>query len=387
MSRKTLLMAFSLLLLIGVVALVFISSVEIAALAGKTTLSLIIAGIIWILFQAVFPEAAKLTIAWLLRKIWRLPLSLRRLVVRNEIEGNLKRAVKVFGREGNGVLPYEPKLVWVSHGDFSQDSFFRDGKIIIKLNYSDNPHRNIVESGLLYCRAGLIPETRHYLLSVVGLARAVDLVFIQAVLELNDLREGLVYFKQDVLDHELKNNEDVKQRYDSLLTLHEHGCFTRMLLPELRDYAGRVHLADTASQHRQWITSFINFVSEAVRRHPRGAIWELDHIKERFSISVIIVGKSGKLVYKGQKPYLKAIAVSVLEGARTVFLFGSSDEIPSIAENAIRLGIVDSIDHQNYHRNLSGNIVRTWCAHLKVSEQTAVSATERISDIEAWSDS
>ncbi len=109
---------------------------------------MMVAGI-WKLKQMLFPEAAKLFVAYLLRLIGKLPLNLKRTVVRNEVEGNLTRAIKEFSYGGSAVTPYPPKVIWTSDIDISPDSFFRDGKIIVKLDYSDNPHRNVVECALL----------------------------------------------------------------------------------------------------------------------------------------------------------------------------------------------------------------------------------------------
>lgn len=346
---------------------------------GKVAIPVVVLIVLWKLVKSIFPEGAKLFVASLLRKIGYLPLELKRVVVRNEIEGNINRAVREFGCEGSRLLPHPASLVWVSPGELSPDSFFRDGRIIIRLDYSENPHRNIVEGALLYCRAGLVPETRRYLWS--EFRQALDLVFVHAVLERNDLREGLLYFVQEVIGGELETKASVKTEYNTLQELDEWGYFTRILLPELRDYAGRVHSADTRTQHRQWIANFLGFLMQITREQTERA---LDHIQKRFRVSIIIVGKSWKLAFEGQRPYLKRIAKCAASGARTVFLVGPSSTIPDIAKNARRLGIADSSECESYYASLRTKIRKVWCARLEISEQTAASAMERIPGIEDW---
>ena len=143
---------------------------------------------VWQLIQMIFPEATKLFIAWLLRKIGNLPLNQKRRVIRNEVEANLKKALSGFDCGGIRVTPYPPKIEWTSEFNVSSDSCFRDGRIIVRLDYSDNPHRNVVDAALLYCKSGLIPETRHYLWD--NLAHALDLVFIQDEMEQENLRDS-----------------------------------------------------------------------------------------------------------------------------------------------------------------------------------------------------
>jgi len=387
MARNATVAAVVIILVVVAAVWLLLPQIQLAGaqiVAGKVAIPVVVLVALWKLLKAVFPERAKLFVASLLRKIGYLPLGLKRVVVCNEVEGNLNRAVKEFGCEGKRLLPHPASLVWVTSGELSPDSFFRDGRIIIRLDYSENPHRNIVEGALLYCKSGLVPETRNYLWS--EFRHALDLVFVQAVLERNDLREGLLYFKQDVLEHKLKTNPDVQKDYDTLYGLHEHGYFTRILLPELRDYAGRVHTADTRTQHQQWIVNFIDFAVEATREHPSGTKRALDHIKKRFRVSIIIVGERWKLAFEGQRPYLKRIAKCATLGARTIFLIGDSGAIPDIANNARKLEIADSSECESYHMSLRGKIRRVWCARLEISEQTAASALDRVPEMQDWPD-
>jgi hypothetical protein len=361
-----------------------IQSGGIQATVGKVGIPIGIVVALWQLVKSLFPEGTKLFVASILRKIGYLPVELKRTVVRNEVEGNINRAVKEFGCEGSRLLPHPASVEWVSTGEISPDSFFRDGRVIIKLDYSENPHRNIVEGGILYCKAGLVPETRRYLSD--PFRRGLDLVFVQAVLERNDLREGLLYFAQEVAQRKLDENPDVKKHYDRFYELHEHGYFTRILLPELRDYAGRVHIADTKKQHHGWIENFVDFLMEIAKERPRESRGVLDHIGKRFRVSVIIIGIAKRLAIEGQRPYIKRTAKCAQQGARTVFLIGPSNSILDIAKNAVRLTIADSSTCDSYHVTWHGSVRRAWCARLEISEQTAALALDRVEGIEYWPD-
>ena len=389
MARKAAIVAV-IVILVAIAALWLllpqIQSGGVQAVVGKVGIPVGVVIALWRLLKSLFPEGMKLFVASVLRKIGYLPVELKRTVVRNEVEGNINRAVKEFGCEGSRLLPHPASVEWVLPGELSPDSFFRDGRIIIKLDYSENPHRNIVEGGMLYCKTGLVPETRCYLSD--QFRRGLDLVFVQAVLERNDLREGLLYFVQEVAQRELTVNPDVKKHYDHFYELHECGYFTRILLPELRDYAGRVHIADTRRQHHGWIENFVDFLMEMTKEPPLGeklAI-ELDHIKKRFRVSVIIIGKTQRLAIEGQRPYIKRIAKCAQEGARTIFLIGPSNAIPDIAKNAVNLKIADSRTCDNYYVTWRESVQRAWCARLEISEETAVLASDRVPDMEAWPD-
>lgn len=382
MRKAGIVAAIVILLAIAVLWLLLpqIESTGLLTVVGKIGIPAGVLALLWKLLKSLFPEQAKVFVASVLRKIGHLPVELKRTVIRDEVEGNLNRAVKQFGREGSRLLPHPASVAWVSPGEVSPDSFFRDGRIIIKLDYSENPHRNITEGAILYCKAGLVPETRRYLLD--EFRRALDLVFVQAVLERNDLREGLLYFAQEVRQPELAKNPDVKNYYDHFYELHEHGYFTRILLPELRDYAGRVHIADMQRQHHAWIANFLVFLMELVKKHPARSEWVLDHIQKRFRVSVIIIGISRKLALEGQRPYLERIAKCAQEGARTIFLIGPSNAIPDIAKNAMTHKIADSSTCEPYHEAWRQSVRQSWCARLEISDQTAIGALDRVREME-----
>ena len=385
MVRKTAVAIVCSILVVAAAVWLLLPQIQATAaqiIAGRVAIPLVALLALWRLLAWVFPEEAKLFIANVLRKIGYLPLGLRRLVVRNEVEGSLNKAVREFGCEGTRLLPYPASLVWVSPGELSRDSFFRDGRIIIKLDYSENPQRNVVESSILYCKEGLVRETRRYLWN--EFRRALDLAFVRAVLERNNLQEGLLYFVQEVVGRELTGNPAIEKDYEAFSRLNEQGYFTRILLPELRDYAGRVNQTDTQKQHKTWISEFVAFLMEITQERPLGTKFVLDHIRKRFRVSVIIVGERWKLALQGQRPYLKRIARCASLGARNVVLIGEADAVPAIARSAKRMGLVDSSECQTYHASRRRGVRRVWCAHLRISEETAASALSRVPGIEEW---
>jgi hypothetical protein len=73
-----------------------IQSGGVQATVGKVGIPIAVVVGLWRLVKALFPEEAKLFVAFVLRKIGHLPVELKRTVVRNEVEGNINRAVREF---------------------------------------------------------------------------------------------------------------------------------------------------------------------------------------------------------------------------------------------------------------------------------------------------
>jgi hypothetical protein len=109
MARKAAIVAV-IVILVAIAALWLllpqIQSGGVQAVVGKVGIPVGVVIALWRLLKSLFPEGMKLFVASVLRKIGYLPVELKRTVVRNEVEGNINRAVKEFGCEGSRLLPH-----------------------------------------------------------------------------------------------------------------------------------------------------------------------------------------------------------------------------------------------------------------------------------------
>ena len=97
----------------------------------------------------MLPDPLKRLTAAALRKLPALP-------------NNLNAALKEFNREGAGFIDHEIRIEWLTPNSDARESFFRSNKAFLKLGFSENNDRNLVEAALAFCRDGLIPSARQY---------------------------------------------------------------------------------------------------------------------------------------------------------------------------------------------------------------------------------
>lgn len=143
------------------------------------------------------PDPLKRFSATVLRKLPALPNAWKRTAVKNELEGTLNAALREFNREGAGFIDHEIKIEWLTPDDDVRESFFRSGKAFLKLSFSENNNRNLVEAALAFCTEGLMPTTRQYIPN--DLMRAIDLVFVDEVLERRQSHSSRAYLTQEII--------------------------------------------------------------------------------------------------------------------------------------------------------------------------------------------
>ena len=390
-------MLAALLLILGVLILVLSLSAGFGFLAAaqeeiQRGLSGVLGSVFSILIIAkaiewLLPDFVKRCFAWVLRKLPCLPRALQRRAMKNEVEGNLNAVLQDFRTEGQGIAPYPARLVWTSGESLSADSFFRQGRVTIILDYSENPDRNIAEAGLLYCREGLIPETRQYV--EPPLLRAIDLTFVDALLERRNLTAGRFYFINEIVPREYEKSPSVRPHFERLDALEEKGYFSRILLPELRDYPGRVAVRMAHRSHQDQINDFVHFLAQNATYWDQGGLVALDHVRELIRVGVIIVGTESKLRVEGLRPYVKRIATCGDMGARDVYLVGTelgARAIPQIVEEAVRRGLAPQLKIQSYNALRRGKVQKWRVARLEIPEGTSRKFLDEFPEMRDWPD-
>ena len=160
---------------------------------------------IWIALQLaskVLPNPIKIFSASVLRLLPFLTSYWKKQIVKNELEGNLNTALWEFSQEGAGFINHEIKIEWLTPNSDARESFFHSGKAFIKLGFSENNDRNLVEAALMFCREGLLPNTRQYV--PPALMRAIDLVFVDEILERRQATVSRAYLIHQVTPREVE---------------------------------------------------------------------------------------------------------------------------------------------------------------------------------------
>ncbi len=266
------------------------------------------------------PDPLKRLSAAALRRLPTLPNAWKRRVVKNELEGSLNAALKEFSREGAGFVEHQIKIEWITPGSDARESFFRSDKAYLRLGFSENNDRNLVEAALTFCKDGLIPSTRQYIPS--SLMMAIDLMFVDEAIEHRQAHRSRAYLIQEVIPREVERLPEADSHVDTLSLISQHGLFTRVFLPELRDYPGYVPARMATGRHHRHIIAFMEFLETTVRSRETRTRTALIHVGAVVRAAIVLVGIPDKLRFEGTRPYVRRAAIHGDRGARTVYLLG-----------------------------------------------------------------
>lgn len=314
---------------------------------------------------ALAPNFVKSLIARLIRLAPNVPNHLKRRAIKNEIESSINKAFEQFNREGAGFIDCEVSISWLNPGESARELFFESGKAYVKLDYATSAETNLVEAALLICRRGLLPETRQYVPR--QLMRAIDLQFVDQILQRQRAAESRAYFLHEVMDRETEGNQETQRFVDRLQLVSQHGLFTRVLLPELRDYPVLALEAWPQSRHAREIESYLDFVEATVKSREKGTTTALVYVGQVIRTAIVLVGMPHKLESEGTRPYVKRTALNEQEGAQTVYLLGYNRGVKYVEliarETQVR-GLVASYGTELYDATVRDRVERHKLARL-----------------------
>jgi hypothetical protein len=219
--------------------------------------------------------------------------------------------------------------------------------------------------------------------------RAIDLTFIDELLDRRNAVRGRTFFTQEVIPRELSVTPEIDKYLDTLELLSQHGLFIRILLPELQDYPGRTHRKITRRTHLEQMEAFIDFLRTTAEDRTNLIKRAWLHIRETIRTGVVLVGITHRLQYEGTRPYVTRTARDNVAGARTVYLIGYNlgvIYVPTIAEEIKHHGIADKYEIYEYDALIGGELKKQVIARLSMLEGAGKRFLELFPSKEEWTD-
>ena len=333
------------------------------------------------------PDTIKSIIAKILRKIPNLPNWYKRRTIQFEIEGEVNAALREFGKEGAGFVEHEVILKWLKPKEGARRLFFKGGKAYLKLDFDEDKERNLVEALVMYCNECLLLEIRQYLTR--PLMRAIDITFIDELLDRRNAVRGRAYFMQEVIPREIEATLGIDKYLDTLELISQHGLFIRLMLPELKEYPGRTQRRIPKKNHLEQIEEFLNFlrITAEDRTHFIKRVWL--HLGETIRVGIILVGLTDKLQFEGSKPYVRRTAIDNSKGARTVYLIGYNlgvDFVPKIAREVQQREIADKSEVHEYSALIGNQVKKQAIARLSIPDGAGSKFLSLYPDTADWPD-
>jgi hypothetical protein len=188
----------------------------------------------------------------------------------------------------------------------------KNGNLILCMRETNDQTRNILAATQAALPRVVCTTLRPYVND--DLEKAMDLTLLQK------LASGLGKYAKPVfqryfLGSSAEDNENLLDLFEKLVELDAHGTFVSIFLEELDELGERLYTAGDSSDQTGEITNFLEFLLTEARRKEYEYI-KLDYFSTVFSVCIIILAASKKVIREGVSPYVNRIDQKVREGVR-----------------------------------------------------------------------
>jgi transcription antitermination factor NusA-like protein len=252
-------------------------------------------------------------------------------LVASDIQAAVNTAGHALAKEAPGVLPYALKVEWVKEQD--EESFVRDGEVIVRLRHHTNPERNLVAATLPYLKKALLPNARRY----VGhlLVQAVDFAVAKRIFAATKETDALGYFHDNVVAPAVEAEQQLQRESELIDVIDGVGFFTRIFLPEVKYFGERVFPAHPSQRLSEEVKLFANYL-RVIATKGKDEDVPLAFISPRLKINIVLVARRTTLETTGIDSYIRRIRFLIREGFESIYINGWGEEYVSTVRDIIK---------------------------------------------------
>ncbi len=275
--------------------------------------------IIILVFVLLYPEKVEKWAAMVWFALSTVFKFAHRRAVKLDLEGHLNEYVKRIAKEVPQVADVKVEIELVD-GNISRESFFSDGKVILRLRRDDPQDLNFVHGAYLFVSTTLLFQAKRYISP--SQREALDLYVTTRVIEKE--KPAIVgYFLDTYLHPKLKNPKSKKATYyDKFAHIDQGGLFYPVLIEEL-DFLGRKVFGRRKDDLIiVEVDDLITFLENIATREVGDDSTDLDFVRDYSRFAVMIIGKRFKL-QDSLDPYVNFIRGKLYaEEIETVYVLG-----------------------------------------------------------------
>lgn len=252
--------------------------------------------------------------------------------------------------EGNIV---DVRIKWVD--STTPEAFFKQDKLTIRMDCSENSHRNLVLATYYYVSSTVAREGRPYL--DPKLREALDLTCTKKILDSEAREFEKSYFDNTYLFPKLEADRELQQDCLGLTHIDNKGYFTRLFLRELRAIGvlleGSIPTDEVRAELRDFYLFLFRLANSPIA-HEGGEPLAPEQFRFRrryLNIQVVLLAVYANVESENLRPYRRRIKDGLQNGIQTFYLIAGA---PSFA-------FLEKVQEDIQHRLVRQNILRLTC--------------------------
>lgn len=228
-----------------------------------------------------------------------------------DIQGRIDSFSKSISSEVPGIMPYGIKIKWVT-GEVTKESFFKDGEIILRMNYHTNQDENVVYAAMEYIARGMLSQSRPYVDERV--MKSTDLICTKKLIE-KERRTALQLYYSEILSPARKSDDELDMYVLIMQHLDEKGYFTRILLRELQRLGVTMEFSIPEENVKKETRRFVEFLDGKINKKQPGVDVDPTFLGEKIRTSIVYVARGDHI-----EPHLRWIEKCVNKGIDTIYV-------------------------------------------------------------------
>ncbi|BBE16290.1 SSU ribosomal protein S1p [Aquipluma nitroreducens] len=293
-------------------------------------LGLPLVGIVLIIIALFFTDKIKIWVGWIQYAGAYVFHSLKKASIKNRLEGSCSRALRLIGKELPDFEIPDLSIEWVRGKNF--DTKLKEGKAIVKLKFSNDQTRNVVNATSVYVRDAFLKHAKPYFSE--SLRKSIDFSITRKILlHINKNQRNVIsYF----IDEYAKDIETFKDKCTQIEEIDNAGFLTRILIRELDYYGNKLTGTIPNIENFNEADSFLSYLYEIARREADDNT-QLQFVDKTLKVGVLLVAKKETYLTHGLEAYLRRIRLGLARGIKTFYLLAREDRVEILEDIAKEL--------------------------------------------------
>ncbi|MFH1094019.1 MAG: hypothetical protein V1739_07705 [Candidatus Omnitrophota bacterium] len=258
--------------------------------------------------------------------------NIQKIFLSNNLQGRINSFAKNTARDIGEKNQCKVQIKWVEKENL--DAFFKDDKLIIKMDCAGNMYKNLSVATLIYIAETLVRQARPYIKQKLN--NAIDLMVAKTMFEEEAEEQEIDYFNNVILFPQTANDIELQTYCKGIEFLQDKGYFSRLFLREMKFLGKTVGGTIPTEEIKQEIDEFLSYVIKLAHTPIADAKGEFlepadfEFVHRYLKIRVVLFANVGNINTNNIRPYLKRIKKGIKEGAEIFYLLGKENSIPFI---------------------------------------------------------
>lgn len=336
-----------------------------------TSLGLPIIAVIAIVIAFFFPDRIKIWVGVFQYHIGRICVGVRKSSIKNRLEGACTHSLKKLGKELPDLEIPELSIKWVKEDNLQAK--LKEGKAIVKLRFSDDQTRNIINAATVYVKEAFLIHSKPYMSE--NFVKAMDFSITKKILL------GIHNNKRNVISEFIKEYaldlNSIQDKCSQIEVIDDAGLFTRILIRELDFFGNKLIGRNPSDDYKNESDKFLSFLHEITTRDADD-LTPLQFVENILKVGVLLVAKKDTYYQHGLHPYLRRIKLGLARGIKTFYLLAREDKVEILESVAKELLLTGNFILINNPRSFSDSYNReVICYCLRIDTESSLTSTYR----------